>query len=88
MWARKTRTCAVFDIIMHSDWGTSYNAYLVKGSEKLPFETSKLEFFRRISGKRARSVHDPASIDYIVVITPNPITRQPGKTAGAGAKRH
>ena len=33
----------VFDIIMHSDWGTSYNAYLVKGSEKTAlFETSKL----------------------------------------------
>ena len=57
----------VFDIIMHSDWGTSYNAYLVKGSEKTAlFETSKLEFFNEFLAN-VREVCDPASIDYIVV---------------------
>ena len=57
----------VFDIIMHSDWGTSYNAYLVKGSEKTAlFETSKLEFFDEFLAN-VREVCDPASIDYIVV---------------------
>ena len=57
----------VFDIIMHSDWGTSYNPYLVKGSEKTAlFETSKLEFFDEFLAN-VREVCDPASIDYIVV---------------------
>ena len=32
----------VFDIIMHSDHGTSYNSYIVKGTEKtVLFETSR-----------------------------------------------
>ena len=36
----------VFDIIMHSDHGTSYNSYIVKGTEKtVLFETSKEPFF-------------------------------------------
>ena len=30
----------VFDIVMHSDWGTSYNAYAVRGAEGVAlFET-------------------------------------------------
>lgn len=36
----------VFDIVMHSDWGTSYNAYAVRGSEGVAlFETVKEKFF-------------------------------------------
>ena len=32
----------VFDIIMHTDFGTTYNSYLLKGSEKTAlFETEK-----------------------------------------------
>ena len=34
----------VFDIIMHSDYGTTYNSYLLRGSQKTAlFETVKRE---------------------------------------------
>lgn len=57
----------VFDIVMHSDYGTSYNSYLVKGSEKtVLFETSKEAFFDEFLGN-IREVCDPSEIDYIVV---------------------
>ena len=36
----------VFDIVMHSDHGTSYNSYLLRGSKKTAlFETVKDKFF-------------------------------------------
>ena len=57
----------VFDIIMHSDYGTSYNSYIVKGTEKtVLFETSKAKFFDEFLNN-VREVTDPAKIDYIVV---------------------
>ncbi len=57
----------VFDIIMHSDYGTSYNAYIVKGTEKtVLFETSKAKFFDKFLDN-IREVTDPSKIDYIVV---------------------
>ncbi|MCL1895807.1 MAG: FprA family A-type flavoprotein [Clostridiales bacterium] len=35
----------VFDIVMHTEYGTSYNSYLLKGDKKnVLFETSKAEF--------------------------------------------
>ncbi len=56
----------VFDIVMTTERGTSYNAYIVRGKEKtVLFETSKDpfcgEFFANI-----REVCNPAEIDYIV----------------------
>ena len=61
----------MFDIIMHSDWGTSYNAYLVKGSEKTAlFETSKLEFFNEFLAN-ARGVR-PGQHRLHCGITPSP----------------
>lgn len=57
----------VFDIIMHSDYGTSYNSYLVKGTEKtVLFETSKAEFYDEFLANICE-VCDPSTIDYIVV---------------------
>ena len=57
----------VFDIVMYTDYGTTYNSYLVKGSEKTAlFETVKAKFFDEHLEK-IRSVCDPADIDYIVV---------------------
>jgi len=56
----------VFDIVMYSDYGTTYNAYLVKGGEKnVLFETVKAEFFDEYLAN-IREVIDPADIDYIV----------------------
>ena len=41
----------VFDIIMETKYGTSYNSYLLEGSEKTAlFETAKLAFFDEMVG--------------------------------------
>ncbi|WP_458863432.1 FprA family A-type flavoprotein [Acidaminobacterium chupaoyuni] len=57
----------VFDIVMHSDYGTTYNSYLVRGKQKTAlFETVKEAFFEQ-QLEEIRSVMDPAEIDYIVV---------------------
>ena len=56
----------VFDIVMYSEYGTTYNAYLVKGSSKtVLFETVKEKFFDQFLAN-VREVIDPAKIDYIV----------------------
>ena len=57
----------IFDIVMRSDYGTTYNSYLLKGSEKTAlFETVKEKFFEEHLEK-IRQVIDPAQLDYIVV---------------------
>ena len=57
----------VFDIIMHTEFGTTYNAYVVKGSDKnVLMETSKENFFGEFF-ERLQSVIDPGDIDYIVM---------------------
>ena len=57
----------VFDIIMHTEFGTSYNSYLLKGSEKtVLFETSKLKFFDEYLDK-VNEITPIEKIDYIVV---------------------
>ena len=41
----------VFDIIMETKYGTSYNSYLLKGSKKTAlFETAKEAFFDEMVG--------------------------------------
>jgi flavorubredoxin len=57
----------VFDIIMETEFGSTYNSYIVKGSEKIALiDTAKLtfkeEFFDRI-----RDVVDIKDIDYLVM---------------------
>lgn len=58
----------VFDIIMETPYGTSYNSYVVKGSEKTAiFETVKEEFFDEYV-ERLKSLNiDIKNVDYIVV---------------------
>ena len=57
----------VFDIVMHSDWGTSYNAYAVRGAEGVAlFETVKEKFF----DEYLQNLKEACSLDevkYIVV---------------------
>lgn len=56
----------VFDIVMYSDYGTTYNAYLVKGGSKnVLFETVKDKFFD-VYLANIREVIDLEDIDYIV----------------------
>lgn len=57
----------VFDIVMTTEYGTSYNSYIVKGSEKTAVvETAKDCFFDEFL-ERVRAVADPAKLDYLIV---------------------
>jgi len=57
----------IFDIIMYTEFGTTYNSYLVQGTEKIAiFETVKVKFFNEYVEK-LKSEIDIAKLDYIVV---------------------
>jgi len=58
----------IFDIVMYTPYGTTYNSYVVRGSEKTAvFETVKEKFFDEYL-ERLKSLNiDVKSIDYIVV---------------------
>jgi len=57
----------VFDIVMATDYGTSYNSYLVKGSAKTALiDVCHKSFFGPYL-ENIREVCDPKSIDYIVL---------------------
>lgn len=58
----------VFDIIMYTPYGTSYNSYVVKGSNKTAvFETVKAQFFDEYLERLNSLGINPSEIDYIVV---------------------
>lgn len=57
----------VFDIVMRTDYGTSYNSYIVKGTEKIALiETSHKTFFKHYL-ENIEQVCDPAKIDYVIL---------------------
>jgi flavorubredoxin len=57
----------VFDDLFPTEHGTSYNAYLIKGSEKtVLIDTVEHKFVDEYMDK-VRSLVDPAKIDYIIV---------------------
>ncbi|MBS7176243.1 MAG: FprA family A-type flavoprotein [Clostridiales bacterium] len=57
----------VFDIVMSTEFGTSYNAYLVKGSEKTALiETSHKHFLDYLM-ENIQDVAELSSIDYLVM---------------------
>ena len=57
----------IFDIIMTTEYGSSYNSYLLKGSKKTAiFETAKVQFMDEYLDKLAGLV-DVKDVDYIVV---------------------
>ncbi|MCQ4637508.1 FAD-dependent oxidoreductase [Anaerovorax odorimutans] len=57
----------VFDIIMNTEYGTTYNSYLLKGSEKTAlFETAKAKCMDEYLDKLT-SLIDIKDIDYIIV---------------------
>ncbi len=60
-------TLKVFDIIMETEFGTTYNSYVLKGTDGIAvFETVKDKFFDDYLEK-LKAVVDPASINYIIV---------------------
>ena len=57
----------VFDIVMETDYGTSYNSYLVRGKEKTALiDVCHRSFFEPYLAN-IREVCDPREIDYIVL---------------------
>lgn len=55
-----------FDIVMHTDHGTTYNSYFINAEKKTVIETSKEKFSETYISKLMR-VTDPAEIAYIVL---------------------
>lgn len=56
-----------FDVVMETKYGTTYNAYVVKGNDKVALiETAKATFFDDYMEK-LNSVVNPADVDYIVM---------------------
>ena len=57
----------IFDVVMKTEYGTTYNSYVVKGSEKTALiETCHLSYFEQYL-KNIREVTELADIDYIVL---------------------
>lgn len=57
----------IFDIVMETKYGTSYNSYLLKGTEKTAlFETVKLPFWEEFREALA-PLTDPSKIDFLIV---------------------
>ncbi len=56
----------VFDVIMRTDWGTSYNSYLVKGTEKTAVVDAVKDGFADEHIAKISAVCDVSSIDYII----------------------
>ena len=57
----------VFDIVMQTDSGTTYNSYIVRGSEKTALIETCHESFFEIYLQNIQEVCDPKEIDYIVM---------------------
>jgi flavorubredoxin len=55
-----------FDIVMHTDFGTTYNSYFINAEKKTIVEASK-EKFSDIHISKLRSVVDPSEIQYIIL---------------------
>ena len=57
----------IFDVVMRTDFGTTYNSFIVKGSEKTALiEVSHATYFEHYLNN-IKEVCDPAEIDYIVL---------------------
>lgn len=57
----------IFDVVMATEYGTTYNSYIVKGSEKTALiETSHLDFFDSYI-ENLQEVCDLSSIEYLIM---------------------
>ena len=55
-----------FDIVMTTEYGTTYNSYFINGNKKALIEVSK-EQFSETYFEKLRSVTDPSDISYIIL---------------------
>ncbi len=56
----------IFDVIMKTEYGTSYNAYLLTGEKNVLIETVHARYFDEYI-ENIKSIIDPIKIDYIVM---------------------
>ncbi len=56
----------IFDVIMRTEWGTSYNSYLIKGNKKTAVVDAVKDGFADEQLEKISGVCDAASIDYII----------------------
>jgi len=55
-----------FDIVMHTEFGTTYNSYFINARKKVLIEVAR-EKFSATYQKKLRSLTDPADISYIIL---------------------
>lgn len=55
-----------FDIVMHTDFGTTYNSYFINAEKKALIEVAKEKFSENYL-RKLKSVTDPSEIQYIVL---------------------
>lgn len=55
-----------FDIVMHTDYGTTYNSYFINADKKALVEVAKEKFSETYITK-LKAVTDPAEIEYIIL---------------------
>ena len=55
-----------FDIVMHTEYGTTYNSYFINAEKKTIVDLAK-EKFSETYLEKLRAVTDPKEIDYIIV---------------------
>jgi NADH oxidase (H2O-forming) len=55
-----------FDIVMHTDYGTTYNSYFIDAEKKAIVEVAKAKF-SDIYIEKLRTVTDPSEIQYIIL---------------------
>lgn len=60
-------TLRVFDIIMTTEYGTTYNSYLVQGSEKTALIDGAHKGFENLFIENVEAITDMKSIDYMIV---------------------
>lgn len=59
-------TLEIFDIVMKTEYGTTYNSYIVKGDKIAIIETVKEKFFNDYLAKISAMIN-PEEIDYIIL---------------------
>ncbi|HMT67562.1 MAG TPA: hypothetical protein PKE28_08190 [Bacteroidales bacterium] len=72
-----------FDIVMHTDHGTTYNSYFINAEKKAIIETAK-EKFSDVFLSKLRQATDPAELAYIVLDHTEPIELRAGVGADCG----
>ncbi len=60
------RDIVTFDVVMQTQYGTTYNSYFIDADKKAIIDTTK-ETFRDIYLAKVKKVVDPSAIEYIIV---------------------